>query len=303
MKRIYVSSLFRVPTYEQSEHTEVGRLYSIDWETKKRVVGNTEVGLGYVKYVPKSRSRGARGVTVHNGKVYVAGSYNILSVFNKDTFELEYTIEFPEFKGAHQIKSHDGRLFLVSSGNDCRHVVVDDSIVETRTLREVEHLVDRYVLNHPEWGSDRVHFNSIGWDFRGDEYHVYHAADMLMNFTSKKVIMQGGLLNKPHDVAFHRGNILVNSTQNKTTVAVDMVSNEAEVIFKSGVRGGAEHNVWGYTRSLAVACDTIFVGVMPATIVQLEYIAGKYEEVYRYELSDDLNEAIFDVALDPEDWC
>ncbi|HEC64794.1 MAG TPA: hypothetical protein ENI23_05850 [bacterium] len=302
MKRIYISSLFRVDDSDHVEHREMGRLYVLDWDTKTFLKNPTEVNPGHTLYKPKSKFHGARGVTIHDGYIYVAGSYDMLSRYDLETFELVDTVTFPEFKGAHQIKSYRGAIYLVSCANDMRHKVVSKTIVETEDLSSIANIVDPYIKGEHEWGTGRLHFNSINWDDDGDEYHVYYAAHMVFNYTRKEIIYQGYPLNCPHDIAFHKDNILVNSTGDRTTVCINKHTKKAKVIYTTSDFNTVRYNSWGFTRALGVCDDTIFVGSVPTKLAALTYKDGEYVLMEIFEVSLAEDEAIYDIALNAVDF-
>jgi len=306
MKRIIVSSLFRLVEYP--EKGEVGRVYVLDWETKELMTNPVGIEPGYSLHKPTGKSHGARGVTIYNDKILVAGSGNKFSYFDRDTYELIETFELNYVSYTHQIKSVGEFLYIVSTGNDKIFKICGKEIVEEVDLVNIRDTIDPHLtegrLKH-EWGSDRAHVNSVGWDSEGNSYHVYLGANMLLNYTTKEVIYQGGLFNAPHDILEHGGDLIVNSTLEGTTIKIDKDTHEASVIFCSMTEDnpGGINNDWGATRALCTFGDYLFIGSVPTRITMLKRVQdGTYEFIETFDISLVQYEAIYDMVLDPRDW-
>jgi len=305
MKRIIISSLFRLKDYP--DKGEIGRVYVLDWDTKKLITNPVGIEPGYSLRKPTGKSHGARGVTIYDGKILVAGSGNKFSYFNLDTYDLIETFELDYVAYTHQIKAVGEFLYIVSTGNDKVFKLSGRRIVEEIDISDLCSVLDPFITEgrlKNEWGTDRSHTNSVGWDIAGSMYHVYFGANMLFNYTTKEIVYQGGLFNGPHDIVDHCGDLIVNSTLNHTTLRIDKATKEVEVIFSATVEdnpGGIDNN-WGATRGLCTFRDYLFIGNVPTRISLLKREGSSYEFIETFDVSLAQYEAIYDMVLDPRDW-
>ena len=294
MKRIYVTSLHRVP--DPNEEGDLGKLYIIDWEDKQlrhKPLATESITIG--------RSRGIRGITWHNGKLVVAGVTNNISVYNPDTLELENSFPNGDAKYLHQIRSHNGMLHMASTGND---VVVRAPLYGCDSIAELRDIIDPYIT-HPNacpWGGDRLHFNSLAWDENGDEYHVYNAASMIFNFTKKEVFCHSRAFHALHDLVITPTHMITNSSGDRATLSIDRKTKDISVIHKSRRHPTYSTNLHGMTRGLAAHGNHLFIGITPGDIALYYKWKDQYEFVSNFSLSIDPRESIFDILLDPRDW-
>jgi WD40 repeat protein len=295
MKRIYISSLNRV--HDPNEEGDLGKLYLLDWDTKKVIPHSVES-----EAIQIGRSRGIRGIAFNQDRnwLWVAGVNNKLSVYDANTMNLLDTFDVSEAKFLHQIRVHDQTLHLVSTGNDR----IFRGCGDYENIGKIFHLIDPHITDpsFPDWGNDRLHFNSIAWDENGDEYHVYNSPRMIFNWSKREVFMQGGPFHSLHDIVINPKEIIVNSSGDRTTLAIDRKTKEITVIHKNRSRPSEEHNLHGMTRGLAQFDDYLFVGVTPGTILCFRLKRGEWEYDSHVVLSEDRRESIFDILLDPRDW-
>ncbi|MCK5019618.1 MAG: hypothetical protein KAS32_21345, partial [Candidatus Peribacteraceae bacterium] len=123
MRRMYISSLYRLAELDERRGGELGRVYVLDWDTKKLLNNPYGLETGPTLNHPRGQSHGARGITVCGGFLYVASSNDKISKFDPDSMELVNVIRYPEFEGLHQIKSHKGKIYVASTANDKRFVI------------------------------------------------------------------------------------------------------------------------------------------------------------------------------------
>lgn len=303
MKRIYISSMYRI-LEDGVAQGELGYVYVLDWETKQMLVRPKGIEPDYSLYAPMGRSHGCRGITIHDNKLYVASSGSDISVFDLDTYQRIKKLSFPDLRHIHQIKSHDGTLYICSTGTDRLYKVQDDEITEEIYLREVAPLVDPWIS--PEWvgtwGNDRLHFNSIAWDGYGDEYHMYFGARMVFNFTKQQVVYSHGVLRCPHDILFLPGNgFCANSSMDKSTYFFHPNGDEVRCVNKNFDRTPAgSTNAHGFTHGLAAGGNLLFCCSSPTKIRSFDAQSLEFQEEVR--LSENINECIYDLVLDPRDW-
>ena len=298
MKRIYVTSLNRVS--DPNEDGDLGKLYVLDWDTKKIIPHSLEsdtINIG--------RSRGVRGIEYVDNYLIVAVVTNKLSAYNADTMLLIKEWEVAETKFLHQIRlDNEGFLALASTGNDR---IIRASNRKTYFIEELswnKDIIDPYIT-HPNacpWGGDRLHFNSLAWDENGDEYHIYNAPRIIFNYTKQEVFAQGGPLLAMHDIVFMDNHLIVNASGDRTTLAIDRVTKEIRVIHKSRRYPNSEHNLHGMTRGLAAWKDYLFIGSTPGDLTLYQKKGNEYFFISNFQLTQDPKESIFDILLDPRDW-
>jgi len=309
MKRIYVSSIFRLEKTHQLPG-DIGRVYAYDLESGSYLTKPTGVDPGdpgLTMHSSQGRSIGARGVAFYQDQICVAGSNTKFSIYDKTNYKLIHSVDKPETSFLHQIRARHGRLFVASTGNDRRFVFNGWSVEEDEFLGDYRSIIDKYVnpAVSNKWGADRLHFNSIGWDEYGDEHHVYLNASMVFNFTKKSVVYAGDALQSPHDVSFHYSDIIVNSTLSKQTVAIDRDTKKTRIIYTAnfGDDPGNPDNNWNSTRCLLVDGDYLIVGAVPVRLIVLRRRHdGTYLQEDVIELSKLEYEAIYDLCADPRDW-
>lgn len=306
MKRVYISTHYRL---EEGEEVlgELGHVYILDWDTKELLCDPRGIEPDYRLGAPLGRSHGARGITYFQGKLYVAGSDNKISVFDPDSLGHIKTIEKKEFKALHQIKGHNGLLHVVSTGLDQVVRLKDDEVVAIDKLDVNRELLEPYVVhNEPDhgWGSDHLHFNSITWSPKGEEYHTYFSARMVFNYTKRKIVYAHGLLDGPHDVMFaDNKHLLVSSSKCRSLVEIDVKSKQAKIIDQQHPWAGEDAvRIMGFTRGVAIADDLVLSCSAPTKIVSLKKNNRNYKKIEEFNLNKDPKETIYDIALDPRDW-
>lgn len=312
MKRIFVSSLVRIGAMSEfyGVRGDVGKVYLFDIESGSLITNPVDIDIssdGSSLHKVQGKSRGARGLAYYNGHLYVAGSVNVISVYDINTLELVDTLKFNEKHYFHQLRVHNDRLHAISTGTDSILRIKDFVVEEVTFLGDKDAFFSTFLYEgreYNEWGTDRVHFNSIAWDEEGAEYHVYHTLDAVVNYTSNKLIAQGGPLWSPHDVAFHGSDILVNSTAAHSLVAIDRDSGKQRVVFVSDYDGDPSNpdNDWNSTRGLAVFGEYVVVGSVPTRVTLLRRTgSGEYVVENRFDLSLFPYEAVYDILIHPDD--
>jgi len=289
--------------------TELGEIYTIDLWTGTVLADPIPIVPGYDIFGCTGRSHGARGITFHDGMMYVADSGKTLFKIDPDTFQIVDSITYPEFAGLHQIKSHHGLLHVVSTSNDRLFRLKDDEIVDEVYFGDWSSLIDGYSgrYNAP-WGTGRLHCNSVGWDEEGNEYAVFHTNSMIFQLNTGTVFFHSeGEVWNPHDIMFHQGNIIINNTQRKTTGTIDPDTKEFTEIFavtdeQQPDKVSCVTNSWGHTRTLVDMGDIIAVGSIPFKIHLLKLDRGTYRHFATHDLTNNPLQAIYDIALDPRDW-
>jgi len=310
MRRIYISTVRRVPTYDVDD---CGFLYVLDWDTKSLVCDPILIWDARTPNDPKSRTHGARGITCHNDQIYVAGSgrhidnidhYGKISIFDRDNYRFVKTLRFAdEFSGIHQIRDYNGYLYVVSTGNDRVYRMKNDTIVDFTSVETIAGLLPP--LDRP-WGQDRVHFNSIGWDASGNEYHVYLSAQAVVNFTKKKVILQGEEhLSGAHDMCFVQPyKAIINLSDLHRSILLDVRTGEYDTILQLPdiKHQNAEWADLNRPRGSAYdsTTETAFICATPGHMYC--YDVNTWEQVDYFSFTKDVREGVFDMLLDPRDW-
>lgn len=301
MRRVYVTTIQRT---NDPDGGALGNIYVLDWDTKELLTNPRGLDPGYSFYRPRGKSHGVRGITFYKGVLYVAGSGSNLSRFDPDTYEMMDSKVFEQFRGVHQIRVFNGLLYVVSTLNDSLHKLDGYDIVETVKLETYKSYIDPFIDYEKSWGLDRLHFNSIAW-LDGEEYHSYCGPHIIFNFSRKKVIHQGGLVQSPHDIVFKNGCFITNSSTDKSTVSVNLFSGEEQVIQKitpPSHSNSSEHNSCGLTRGLAISGNLLFACSSPTVVNTFRYNNNSWTSEETFDLGGNLDESIFDILLDPRDW-
>jgi len=299
LKRMYLSTMHRI--YEAGyPQGEVGYVYCLDWETKQQFRPPIEI---VPHQPPEGKSHGSRGITIYSGQLHVATSGNNILVFDLDTFEKKNDIRYPSFKRLHQIKSHDGYLFVVSTGND-KLITIDGMIPAELDLSQAAELLEPHVIQRTredQWGNDMLHFNSVGWAPNGDEYHVYYNCNMVFNWTQQQIMALNGPLHRPHDLAFTEDGFFVNSSADKACLFFKW-NGEIRVVNKNlEVPPPGIPNNTGFTHGLAIGDDILFACGSPTKVCAFEK-KEPFNHIHTLHLNDAPNECIYDLVLDPRDW-
>ncbi len=294
MRRVYVTLVGRVDKHRDSPE-DVGELVVLDWDTRT-VLNRVIVDSG--KLVEKGRSRGASGITWLDGSIYVGCRAGIVRM-DPDTFDYEVLdIEVPS--SLHQIKSHEGKLYLTGAG--------DNSLV----VIEGDKMVGRTILGSADVP---LHFNSIGWDSNGDQYHLYMGSILnpkptrkcpsrIINFTTGTEL-HGHLGVLPHDLCFIKDDrLLYTSSAAGEIISINLKTRDRFVLFSKEIKSnpGGGYRVQGLLRGLAFddATNAVLVGSAPGIIHELDADTG--EERSSVNFSNTAGTAVYDILLDPRDW-
>lgn len=287
MKRIYATLMNRVDQ-EKDLPEDVGEVVVVDWDEKKVIKRILADSLREVKV---GRSRGASGITWHENKIYVACREGILS-FDPNSYELVDRLVFNPPGGYHQIKSHKDILWLACTGGDVKKGIKNNREIKHVRLSDVEH--------------DTLHFNSLGWDPKGNEYHVYMGQKRLYNFTKKQDVFTN-LGPHAHDVCFiNKNELLLTQSLSGRLTRIDMKTRQQQVVFSKPVTrlpgGGSDYRALGFMRGVAFdpASNKVFVGVAPGSICEVDPTTWK--ERASVEICDIPRTCVYDLLLDPRDW-
>ena len=148
---------------------------------------------------------------------------------------------------------------------------------------------------------DTLHFNSIGWDGKGQEYHVYHKPGTVVNAKTKEVVFSG--LIGSHDIEFiddHRA--IINDSSTRRALIGDTKTKELRKVFEASDGPSTTVSQWGFTRGAACHSKSgvIFIGSAPVDVHMIEINSWKRKDWLR--LSSTRDESLFDILLDPRDW-
>jgi WD40 repeat protein len=275
---------------------DVGELIVLDWNTKT-VQARVIVDSGNL--VEKGRSRGATGIDWFEEKIYV-GCRSGIAKMNPDTYDYEI-LDIAAPAGMHQIKSRGNKLFMAGTG--------DNSLV---TL-ENDEIVEKVCLRNPSKGT--LHFNSIAWDSKGHQYHLYMGdrssirairrnPSQIINYTKGKKI-HSHLGNLPHDLCFINGDrLLYTASADGEVRFLNLKTKERGIFFKTSLQSNPAggYRVQGLLRGLAFdePTNAVFVGAAPGIIYELDADTG--EERDHMNFANSVGTAIYDILLDPRDW-
>jgi hypothetical protein len=302
MRRIYVSCTNRVESPEDAPRDR-GDAYVIDWDTKKVInhldaYGPEDIEVG--------RSRGCAGIAWHDNKIYIACRSG-LCVFDPDTLEQVAEISGVGH-GIHEIKSRGGKLYITNTATDSFTVLENDEVVEQVYIREKDlpaEIVDH--LNHlnrgVDYGTNRLHFNSLAWDGNGDMYHLYMSGGIVYNWSRKKLAcdIMGSAMH--HDLVLLDNNtFLTNGSGVGKTILIDIVAQTTRTVRKSSV-GALEKGVQhGWLRGMALhkQTNTLFLTAVPGQLIAVD--TNTWEDTDSMNFSTQPQEAPYGILLDPRDW-
>lgn len=300
MRRIYATVFYRTtPEAPLAEDL----LFVVDWETK-RLVGQVAMHLdndGHVSAVSGVRSHGARGLAVVGDELYVAGSSNRISIYalteSLPTFVRSFVV--PGAQHVHQIRLHDGRLYVVSAGTDELYILDSgtDCVIDVRQLGPPP---APPVLPYSEkrLGEGRLHFNSIGWNAAGEALHVYMGCRTIYNRT-RRTPVSGSPMRCLHDVVEWNGLLVTNSSSDGATVAIEPDGTYRILHHAPRQRsplGG------GWARGLVIANGNLICGAAPLMLTEVSQESGVFEVVAQHSFLSTPEAAVYDLALDPRDW-
>lgn len=271
MKRMYITTVFR----RDNERGKEGRIHAIDWETKASLwEKNTEA---------------VRGMAFIKGQLFVASFNNELRTVDTETGDFTATWEYPEIRRLHKIyyRKDKNVIVLPSTGNDS--VATID--VETMKLIDKTHLANLY--------RDTLHFNSMGWDGDGCEYHLYHRPGTVVKAATGETVFDN--LQGAHDLEFIDDyRVVINHTSSRQTLVGDVKTGELKTIFEAEDGPSTTVSMWGGTRGAVHHNGVIFTGSFPTDIHMFKI--DSWDRLDWHRVSSAREESLFDIILDPRDW-
>lgn len=302
MRRIYVTITKRVPKARRSHPGEwCGNLAVLDWDSQKVL---SQHWIEFTTGPRIGRMSWCRGLAVYKGHLCVAVSPGTIQYRNLDTLAVESELCIPKVDDVHDLRAHDGKLWVANTFYNELVIVRDHEVVERRTVLTPD--VNRFVFTwrHGAPEIDKIHFNTITWGGRGRELHLYNSAFMIYDATNHQPVWLGRPLAGPHDLCFIApGKLLVNSSRESKTYLLDLGANSYKEVFfaeKQRAMKSTKLAQAGWTRGLAVHKKSMFVGISPSTVAEVDYASG--ELIKQLAFSEDPREAPYSVLLDPRDW-
>jgi len=308
MKRLYASIVYRG---DPSSPEAGDNLYVVDWDTHTVLARLLVTGSGGKVSVHSGiRTHGARGVAIAKDLLYVAGSSNIISVYRLGQTTPDYLTSF-EIPGGciHQIRFHDERLYVASAADDHLYVLRDDVVIEAIYLPDIvetsllEPRLQPPFTTHP-YGADRLHFNSLAWDAEGAMHHIYLGANAVYDVTRRRLLPFGDALWGPHDLVFWNDWTVVNSSMDKSTIA--LTKNQRLRVIRKGYGNGTieigSGGDWGFARGMVEHQERLFCGSAPFHVHEFKQgTSGQTEHVISHEFINDTSAALYDFVFDPRD--
>jgi hypothetical protein len=296
MKRIYVTLLERVDSPGDSP-ADIGEVIVLDWETKKVV---ERIAVDSEKTVQVGRSRGATGITWYNNRIFVSCRSGIV-VIDPETKETLALTGLPLPGGLHQIKSYKDSLYMSCTEGDYLVVMRSGELPRPTKL--------------PTGYEAVLHFNSIAWDSKGDQYHLYmgdvgthrsarKSPSRIVNYTTGKEI-HGNLGRLPHDICFiDDTKLLFTASADGELKLLDLKARRCTVVFKRGIKGDPKgsYRLQGFMRGVTFDEKTgsVFVGTAPGTLYDLD--VHTWEVKASIDFNVGVGTAVYDILLDPRDW-
>jgi hypothetical protein len=210
--------------------------------------------------------------------------------------------------GIHQIKSHDGHLWVVNTGEDSILKISEGQVVETIRLQDLGDTVTG-LLRGPSreraWGKNKLHTNSIAWLPNGDMLLLFMSAGCIYNYTQRKVVSYAQHWKLAHDLCVINDSHLLISVSNDA--AIDVVNcGEGNILrgeFSNPIRNdNVSSSQLGFLRGIAQhqRSGDIFVASAPGTVFRIKLDTWKI--IDSMEFSQKLNGCPYDLLLNPRDW-
>lgn len=308
MKRIYATVVHR--TLSASETRRGDSLYVLDWD-RGCVLAHAPVSgvTDSISAHSGALTHGARGIAIHNNLLYVAGSTRTISVYRltDESPILLHSFDIPGASALHQIRFRGGLLYVASTGDDSMYILRDDVVMKRVYLPDFIDIekIDSLIAGKDRdriYGQDRLYFNSLAWNDAGELLHVYMVPECVYNVDRRQVLPFHRTLCQPHDVALWDGWTVVNSSQDRATLAVT-TDQRCSVIYKGyGQATVPTVNHLGYTRGLQVHGGSLFAGAAPLTIREFTRDAHGIKLMSSWGFSFDPTASLYDFVLDPRDW-
>jgi hypothetical protein len=263
---VYVTTLFR----QGRTRGEKGFFYILDWDTKTVVKKIPNISL--------------RGIARHNGEIVVIDFHKTLKRLDIDSLTLQDIQTYNEIEYPHLIYSRDEKLLVTNTKKD------SIGVIESWNFKKNIPLSDK-------GPAGRLHFNSMGWDLNGDQYHIYNKCKVLTNYSTKTDVV--GELSHPHDIAFfdlHR--CLVSNSLEREVLLVNTEEKTKKVVAKLPRHPSMPSNMVNFTRGISIDFDrrqAIF-GSSPVILHTMDL--GTFDVTDKWKLSEDKSESIFDIFID-----
>ncbi len=273
---MYITTVFR----REGERDKQGKIYAVDWEARPR--RGTKVPLWEMD------TGAVRGMAFVGEKLFVARPNELRTLDTKRGGYID-SWEYSELLRPHKLYYREDRnVFVLPSTGDDGLMTID---AETMKLVSKTHLANFY--------KDTLHFNSMGWDRNGHEYHLYHRLGTVVNATTKKTVFAD--LQGAHDLEFiDDRRVVINNTSERKTLVGDVQTGELKEIFEAEDGPSTAVSTWGGTRGAAYHNGLLFTGSFPVDIHLFD--VNSWKRLNWVRLSTDREESLFDICLDPRDW-
>lgn len=271
MARVLVTTLHRIAEGEQSH----GYLIEVDWN-RRHATQKIEAPPLWSAFSGRARGgrRGLRGITYHNGLVWVA-SCDCLLGFTPEGLRLERMISHPYMSHVHEIEDGGDGIWVTSTNGNGVFLINEAQEVLKECWLNGAPLKDMRV--HMEKFYDEFHVNTVFCD--GDEVFAYAAR------TGKVYRMWPGPPAEVHQLEKHCHNVGRSRFGWIRNVSGSAVVKVGDREIHVPVRGGrGEFTKPGWLRGMAWLSDTrIIVGSSPATLFEIDVAAGQVVNEMRLE--------------------
>lgn len=291
MKRIYVTIGSRVEQ-EGDAPEDKGEFLAIDWDTKQ-IVGTYIADSG--EEVTVGRSRGASGLTWHDGKIYLCCRNGIMSL-DPDTYEEAGRITDAPYGGYHGMASDGTTLWVTAHPVGALVGIRNDEVVEDLpTADEDEHV-------------GACGLNAVGFSPAGEMFAMYSHKKQIFNYTRQEVAVEG-LLNAPHDLTFiNEDEVLYTESSHRDLCVANVRTGEIQRIYsRNQLYTGDNSPEWakgGWMRGVAYDSveDRAFVMCGPGTIYEVKPSGWGIRTVDSFTFCERKGANPFNLILDPRDW-
>ena len=165
-------------------------------------------------------------------------------------------------------------------------------IVQEISVLQYSGEINKVIGNNSGQQLSGLHFNSINFE-SGRELHLYNSVGVVFDRDARRVVFCSKELNSPHDMLSFGGGLFINSSNNNETLFFK--GDGVTSVFKSSETSEyTGFNSPGYTRGLHRDGNSLFIGVSPVIISEIDINTLQHKNSFL--ISDNCNEVIYDIC-------
>ncbi|NVN97643.1 hypothetical protein HXX01_05490, partial [Candidatus Nomurabacteria bacterium] len=237
--RVFLSTVIRGDTNPEA----TGFLLEVDWAAKK-VINKLSIPIDSSNPFWNARggNRGGRGISLHNGVLYVGTATSILKY---DTnLNLIGSLDHPLLAGLHEMYAEEDGIWVTSTVHDLVMKISFDGEVldqwwgsESIALQQqlgysgrslnlgMDFSNDNFVNGYEQYCNDeRLHLNTV-WVNKGQVYVLACRKNAFIRIRPlpEKLIIKDDLLHSPHNgIITPDGEVLINNTSKQVLHVYDL---------------------------------------------------------------------------------